>query len=328
MKAVIIEEFGPPENARVTELPKPSPGTGELLIEVAYAPVNFVDDLVFRGAYQFLPERPFTPGKGPVGTVRAVGLGVEGFAPGERVIAMAEHGGYAEYAAVPAGNSYQLPDAVSFKMAAVMSLAYDTAWVALLERGRLKAGETVLVLGATGAVGDAAIQLAKARGANVLAGVSSESRASKVRASGADGIVDLSQDNLRDSLSEQVRAQTGGRGADVVIDMLGGDIFDAALRAVAWRGRVVVVGFATGRIPQVKVNYLLVKNIEVSGVQISDYRKRCPDLMRECFDEILGMAAEGRIKPGEHCAYGLEEFATALDDLVQRRAWGRVMLKP
>lgn len=328
MKAVVIEEFGPPANARLTELPIPEPKEGELRIEVALAPVNFVDDLVFRGAYQFLPEHPFTPGKGPVGTVRAIGPGVEGFTHGDRVIAMAEHGGYAEHAIVLANNSYRLPEAVSFETAAVMSLAYDTAWVALFERGRLKAGETVLVLGATGAVGDAAIQLAKARGAKVIAGVSSQNREAKVRASGADGIVDLSQTNLRDSLREQVRAQTDSHGADVVLDMLGGDIFDAALRAVAWRGRMVVVGFAAGRIPQVKVNYLLVKNIEVSGIQVSDYRKRCPDLMRKCFDEILGLAAAGRIKPSGHSIYPLVEFATALDDLVQRRARGRVVLKP
>lgn len=328
MKAVVIEEFGPPENARLVDLPQPGPKPGELVIEVAFAPVNFVDDLVFRGTYQFLPERPFTPGKGPVGTVRAVGADVDGFGVGDRVIAMAEHGGYAQFAAVPAINTYRLPNAVSFESAAVMSLAYDTAWVALFERGRLKSGETVLVLGATGAVGDAAIQLAKARSARVLAAVSSESRAAKVMASGADAIIDLSRPGLRDSLREQVWQQTGSQGADVVIDMLGGDIFDAALRAVAWRGRVVVVGFAAGRIPQVKVNYLMLKNIEISGVQVSDYRKRCPEMMRQCFDEILTLAAQGRVKPGEIQAYPLADFARALSDVVQRRAKGRMVLTP
>lgn len=328
MKAVVIEEFGPPENARLADLPAPSPKPGELVIEVALAPVNFVDDLVFRGTYQFLPARPFTPGKGPVGTVRAVGADVDGFALGDRVIAMAEQGGYAQFAAVPASNTYRLPDEVSFENAAAMSLAYDTAWVALFERGRMQRGETVLVLGATGAVGDAAIQLAKARGARVLAAVSSESRAAKVIAAGADAIIDLSQPNLRDSLREQVWQHTDSKGADVVVDMLGGDIFDAALRSVAWRGRVVVVGFAAGRIPQVKVNYLMLKNIEVSGVQVSDYRKRCPEMMRQCFDEILKLAAEGRVKPGDIQSYPLADFARALSDVVQRRAKGRVVLTP
>lgn len=328
MKAVVIEEFGVPENAKVLDVPMPSPKPGQLVIEVAYAPVNFVDDLVLRGTYQFLPQRPFTPGKGPVGTVRAVGGDVEGFSVGDRVIAMAEQGGYAQFAAVPANNTYRLPEQVSFEKAAVLSLAYDTAWVALFERGRLKNIETVLILGATGAVGDAAIQLAKARGARVLAAVSSGSRARKVLDAGADGIIDLSKPTLRDNLRAQVWQQTDGKGADVVIDMLGGDVFDAALRAVAWRGRVVVVGFAAGRIPEIKANYLLLKNIEVSGIQISDYRKRCPELMQECFDEILRLAAEGRIKPGNIEPYPIADFATALGNLVQRRSKGRVVLVP
>ncbi|KPQ05123.1 MAG: NADPH2:quinone reductase [Rhodobacteraceae bacterium HLUCCA12] len=328
MKAVVIEEFGAPEEARLMDTPRPAPKPGEIVIEVSLAPVNFVDDLVFRGTYQFLPERPFTPGKGPVGTVCSVGANVEGFRNGDRVIAMAEHGGYAQFAAVPARDTYRLPDSVSFETAAAMSLAYDTAWVALFERGRMKPGDTVLVLGATGAVGDAAIQLAKARGARVLAAVSSEKRIAKVLASGADATVDLSRPDLRESLREQVWNQTDSRGADVVIDMLGGDVFDAALRAVAWRGRVVVVGFATGRIPQVKVNYLMLKNIEVSGVQVSDYRKRCPELMRQCFDEILTLAAEGRVSPGKVQQYPLADFARALGDVAQRRATARVVLSP
>lgn len=328
MKAVIITEFGAPQTARLEDLPRPRPKPGEMVIEVAYAPVNFVDDLVFRGRYQFLPPRPFTPGKGPVGTVFAVAPDVDGFREGDRVIAMAEQGGYAQFAPVPASNTYHLPDSVSFEQAAAMSLAYDTAWVALFERGRLMRDESVLILGATGAVGEAAIQLAKARGARVLAGVSSPSRAQQVTDAGADGIIDLSQPSIRDNLREQVAEQTGSRGVDVVIDMLGGDYFDAAIRAVAWRGRLVVVGFAAGRIPTVKVNYLMLKNIEVSGVQVSDYRKRCPDLMKQCFDEILSLAADGRLKPGKLHTYALADFAKALDDLVGRRTKGRVVLVP
>lgn len=328
MKAVVIDEFGPPETAGVQDLPSPEPDRGQLLIDVAYAPVNFVDSLVFTGRYQFLPDRPFTPGKGPVGTVRAIGPGVEGFEIGDRVLAMAEHGGYAEQALVPASQSYRLPDAVSFEAAAVMSLAFDTAWVTLFERGRLKAGETVLVLGATGAVGNAAIQLAKARGARAIAAVSSLDRSDEVMAAGADAIVDISVPDLRNGLREQIHAVTDRRGVDLVVDPLGGDIFDAALRCIAWRGRMVIVGFAAGRIPEVKVNYLMLKNIEVSGMQVSDYRKRMPDLMRECFAEILDLAASGRIKPASYTVYPLEDFARALDNVVTRKIKGRALLQP
>ncbi|SDE75690.1 NADPH2:quinone reductase [Salipiger thiooxidans] len=328
MKAVVIEDFGAPSQATLQDLPMPEPGAGQLLIAVEAAPVNFVDSLVFTGKYQFLPERPFTPGKGPAGKIVAIGEGVEGFEVGQRVLAMAEHGGYAEAALVPAKDAYVLPENVSSEDAGVLSLAFDTAWTALFEQGRMQPGDTVLVLGATGAVGNAAMQLAKIKGAKVLAAVSSPDRADEVKRYGADAIVDLSQPNLRDSLREQVYAQTGGRGADVVIDPLGGDIFDAALRAVAWRGRVVVVGFAAGRIPTIKANYLMLKNIEVSGLQVSDYRKRRPDILDAAFREILALASEGRILPGPRKTYALAEFATALDDLLERRARGRVLLVP
>jgi len=328
MKAVVIEEFGPPSKASLQDLPMPEPGPGQLLIEVEAAPVKFVDSLVFGGSYQFLPQRPFTPGKGPAGKILALGAGVEGFKTGQRVLGMAEHGGYAQAALVPAADSYVLPDSVSSEDAGVLSLAFDTAWTALFEQGRMQPGETVLVLGATGAVGNAAMQLAKIKGGRVLAAVSSPDRAEEVMRYGADGIIDLSQENLRDSLRAQVHAQTGGKGADVVIDPLGGDIFDAALRAVAWRGRVVVVGFAAGRIPTIKANYLMLKNIEVSGLQVSDYRKRRPDILDAAFREILTLAAEGRILPGPRKTYPLEDFATALDDLLERRARGRVLLLP
>lgn len=328
MKAVVIDRFGTPEAASIQNVSIPEPGKNELLIEVRAAPVNYVDSLVFAGKYQFLPELPFTPGKGPAGVVRAVGEGVAGFSPGDRVLAMAEHGGYAEAAIVNSQNAFQIPDNVSFEDAAEMSLAFDTAWFALFERGRLKSGETVLVLGSTGAVGNAAVQLAKARGARVLAAVSSIKRSAQVLAAAADAVIDLSQPNLRDSLRAQVYEHTGGCGADVIIDPLGGDLFDAAIRAVAWRGRLVVVGFAAGRIPEIRVNYLLLKNIEVSGLQVSDYRKRTPDLMRTCFEEIFQLAADGTIKLGPKELIPLEEFANGLNRLVSRRAQGRVILVP
>lgn len=329
MQAVIVREFGPVANVALSTMPDPVPAAGEVLIRVAAVAANFVDTLVIGGTYQFLPERPFVPGKGPAGTVVAVGAGVTDLAPGDRVLAMAEIGGYAELCVAPANQCYRLPDALDFTSAAAMSLAYDTAWFALVERARFTAGDSVLVLGATGAVGFATMQLARAMGASrVMAGASSAKKAEALRAAGADATVDLSRADLRDSLRDQVREATDGKGADIVIDMLGGDAFDAALRAMAWRGRLVVVGFAAGRIPSVKANYLLVKNIEVSGLQISDYRKRMPDLVRRCFTEVFALFERGRVKPPPSRTFPLAQARDALAALLDRAVPERIVLLP
>ena len=201
---------------------------------------------------------------------------------------------------------------MSFVEAASLSLVYDTAWVALRERARLAPGETVLVLGALGGVGRASVQLARAMGARVLAGISRPEKAALARQAGADAVIDLSREHLRDTLREQVWAATDGRGADVVLDPLGGDVFDAALRALAWCGRLVVIGFAAGRIPTVRTNYLLLKNIEVSGLQVSDYRKRRPGLVAACFAEIFELYGEGRIKPATAEVFPLDQAGEAL----------------
>jgi NADPH2:quinone reductase len=208
--------------------------------------------------------------------VRTLGAGVTDLKVGDRVLAMAESGGYAQVCAVDAKSCYALPDKMSFPEAAASSLVYDTSWFALRERARLSDGETVLVLGASGGVGLASVQLAKAMGARVLGAIANMDKAQMVRDAGADGIIDLSAPDLHENLRAQVYAQNDGKGADIVLDMLGGDFFDAAVRALAWCGRLVVIGFAAGRIPSLKMNYVLVKNIEVSGLQVSDYRKRRP----------------------------------------------------
>jgi len=328
MRAVVIHKFGRPEDLALEELASPKPGPGEIRIDVRATAVNFVDLLVIGGDYQFLPDRPFTPGKLPAGIVAEVGPGVANLKPGDRVLTLAEHGGYAEQAIAPASQAYRLPDAMSFTDAASMALGFDTAWFALRERARLRPGETVLVLGATGSVGIAAIQLAKAFGCRVLAGVSSPSRAAVVRAAGADDIVDLSVQNLHDGLRGQVHAATDGKGADIVIDALGDRFFAPALRALAWCGRFVVVGFAAGDIPSVKVNYLLLKNIEVSGLQVSDYRKRMPERMQACFEEIFELFEKGMLKPPPTSVRPLEEFSSALVQVRDRSAKERIVLAP
>jgi len=328
LKAVVIREFGAFDRAGVEEVAEPVPRPSEILLDVRLAPVNYVDTLVFEGKYQFLPPTPFIPGKGPVGIVRSVGAEARRFRPGDRVLAMAECGGYAQSVALDEDQCYALPDALSFEDAASISLAYDTAWFALVERGRMKAGETVLVLGALGSVGIAAVQLARAKGATVIAAIAGRDRVDEALRLGADHVVDLAMANLRDGLREQVQAATGGRGADIVIDPLGGEPFEAAIRALAWRGRLVVVGFAAGGIPTLKVNYLLLKNIEVSGLQVSDYRKRTPSLMRECFEDIFALHVQGRIRGRPVQYFALDEFAAALSAIVERRISGRALLVP
>ena len=213
-----------------------------------------------------------------------------------------------EKVCVDATQCFKLPITLRYVDAAAMALVYDTSWFALRERGQLAPGETVLVLGSTGGIGLASVQLGKALGARVLAGVSSPDKASLALEAGADDVIDLSAGNIRDSLREQVFAKNSGPGADVVIDPVGGDAFDAAIRAVAWRGRLVVVGFASGRIPTIKANYLLLKNIEVSGVQVSDYRKRTPELMATCLAEIFAMYEAGQLKSSSTITYPLEQF--------------------
>jgi NADPH:quinone reductase len=229
---------------------------------------------------------------------------------------------------VRADQCYRLPPSMSFAEAASLSLVYDTAWFALRERARLETGEAVLVLGASGGVGQAAIQLSQAMGAVALAGITRPERATVVRAAGAVGVIDLSRENLRDDLREQVFALTGGRGADIILDPLGGKVFEAALRALAWRGRLVVIGFAAGGIATLKTNYLLLKNIEVSGLQISDYRKRRPDQVAAAYREIFDLYERGKIRPAVTTMFPLARAGEALASLRDRRINGRAVLCP
>ena len=328
MRAAVVKQFGPIASHTVDELPDPLPGAGEVLITIKATAVNFVDSLVVTGKYQFLPNRPFAPGKLPAGIVAALGEGVTALKVGDRILTLAEQGGYAEKIVVDANQCFKLPETMTFGEAAAMALVYDTSWFGLRERARIKPGESVLVLGASGGVGHACVQLAKAMGAKVLAGISSAAKAPSVLTAGAHDYIDLSQPNLRDSLREQVFAKNAGQGVDIVIDPIGGDAFDAALRALAWRGRLVVVGFASGRIPEVKANYLMLKNIEVSGLQISDYRKRTPELMAACMREIFSLYEAGKLKPAPFKKVPLEAFATSLQAIVDRRVSGRIVLEP
>jgi len=329
MRALLVHEFGSFDRSAIQETADPLPGPAEVLVEIHAAPVNFVDLITFRGEYQFKPHLPYTPGKGPAGVVRAIGDSVAGLSVGDRVLAMTEYGGYAQMVAVDSRQVYRLPDNLSFIEAASMALAFDTAWMALTDRGRLQPGETVLALGAMGAVGGAVVQLAKAMGAGrVLAGISSLEKFGGPHRAAADAFIDLSQPDLKASIRQQIFKVNDGAGVDVVIDPLGGDAFEGALRALAWRGRLVVVGFAAGRIPTLKVNYVLLKNVEVSGLQISDYRKRTPELMSECYRQLFQFIEQGAVQPPPSTAIPLSDWRSAMEALESRTTPARVILLP
>jgi NADPH2:quinone reductase len=326
MRAVVVHRHGLPAGLTVEEWPIPVPGAGQVLVEAHAIGVNYPDLLVIGGTYQKLPPLPFVPGKELAGVVAAVGPGVTACRAGDRVSVQLEHGAYAEAVLAPEQSCYVLPPRLGFVEAAALGLAYQTAHFALTERARFRPGETVLVTGAAGGVGLAAVQLGKAMGATVLAGIRDPAQAALVRASGADHVVDLAAGDLREALRAEVRALTGGRGADIVLDQVGGDVFEAALRALAWRGRLVVVGFAAGRIPTVRANYLLVKNIAVLGLQWSDYRDGDPASVRRVQEEIFTFWEAGRLAPRIMATYPLVDAATALERLAAGGMSGKVVL--
>jgi len=354
MKAVIIRSFGAisssdsidsPGLHRVETCDDLSPGPGEVLVDVHAAAVNYPDLLVISGRYQILPPLPFTPGKDAAGVVRAIGpatghanpsaatsstpvalLPSSSIRVGDRVVVQLEHGGYASQVCAPSAWVHPIPDAMSFVDAAAMGLVYQTAYFALVDRGQFRPHETVLVTGAAGGVGLAAVQIAKGLGARVLAAVNTPQQADLVRQHGADAVIDLAQPGLRDSVRQQVHSANAGQGVDVVLDTLGGDVFDGALRALAWCGRIVVIGFAAGRIPEIKANYLLVKNITASGLQWSDYRERSPDRVAEVQQALMQLYTRGVIRPHVMEVFPLERFEQALELVATGRAMGKTVL--
>lgn len=326
MKALLVREYGGIEALELGEAPDPVPGAGEVLVDVRATSINFPDLLVIGGTYQKLPPRPFSPGKDFAGVVAAIGEGVTTCKPGDRVSAQIEYGAYAEKCVVRAANCHVMPASMSYADAAAMGLAYLTAHFSLIERARYQPGEVVLVNGAAGGVGLAAVQVAKALGATVVASVSSEQKADLARANGADHIVRTDVPDLRESFRKQVQDALGKRGVDIIIDPVGGDVFDASLRTIAWSGRVVIVGFAEGRIPQIKAGILLVKNISLIGLQWSDYRDREPEKVRLVQQQLFKLYEEGKLKPHVMAAYPMEQHQQALAVVRDRKVVGKVVL--
>jgi NADPH2:quinone reductase len=329
MKAVLVEEFAPLQQAKIVEVDDPVPGEGEVVVEIAASEANFPDILVMEGKYQVKPPLPFSPGKAAAGRISAVGAGVNELKIGDPVSVQVEYGAYAQKLRASALSCFRMPSSMPFEVGAALGLVYQTSHFALIERAGFVPGQSVLVLGASGGIGSAAVQLAKALGASVvIGGVLGADNVDAAKRIGCDHVIDMAMEDLRNGLREAVYAVTGGKGCDIVIDPVGGDANAAALRAMAWRGRMVIIGFASGTIPTIKANYLLVKNIAVSGLQWSDYRERTPELVRAAQEEIFHLWEEGKLNPLISQVLPLSRFAEALEALRHGRVQGKIVLTP
>jgi NADPH2:quinone reductase len=322
VRAMLVKQFGAPEQMSLEDLPTPVPGPGEVLIDARAIGVNFPDLLVIEGTYQILPELPFSPGKEVAGVVRAVGPGVESPNVGERVMAQVEHGAYREQVLAEANNVAVLPESVGYEAGAAFGLGYLTVYFGLVRRARLKPGEWVLVTGASGGVGSAGVQLAKALGARVIAVGRTEDKRNFALEQGADHTIEFKPEGFK----ERVMELTDGHGADVILESVGGELFRACMRAIAWEGRLVIIGFAAGEIPTVKAGHVLVKNMDLIGVQSSDYREREPESFREAQEELLGLLTHGKIGVQVTATYPLEAAAEALEEIRDSRVLGKVVL--
>jgi NADPH:quinone reductase len=322
MRAALVKEFGPPSTLVVEEIPDPTPGPGEVLIEVAAFSINFPDILVVEGTYQYLPPRPFTPGKEAAGRVIAVGDAVDRVMVGQRVLTLVEYGGYAEKLVVSEDLVIDMPDRMSYEEAAACGLVYCTAHIGLLRRGQLKLGATVLITGAGGGVGSAGVHLAKAYGAQVIALAHDDAKAELARRRGADVVLTSRPDTLRDDLL----AATDGRGVDVALEVLGGDFLSQIIRATAWEGRIVIVGFASGGQNPIKPGHMLVKNISIVGLQSSDYLSRDPAQMRATMAEVFDLITQGELNAAIDTILPLEKVSDALQYLKDGKVKGKVVV--
>ncbi|MDA4843805.1 NADPH:quinone oxidoreductase family protein [Hoeflea poritis] len=322
MKAIVCEEFGPLDKLVYREIDDPRVKDHTVLIRPEAIGVNYPDGLLAQGLYQVKPPTPFVPGMEVAGTIEAVGNAVEKFKPGDRVAALGQLGGYAELAAVPQAAVFPLPDAIDTADACALLCAYGTSHHALKQRAQLQPGETVAVLGAAGSTGIAAIQIAKAMGAKVIAVASSPEKQAIVRQNGADEVTGY--DNLKDELKKL----SGGKGVDVLFDPVGGDAFDAACRAMARKGRLLVVGFASGRIPELPVNLTLVKEYSLVGVFWGSFTQHEPEVYADNMKELVGWYLEGKVKPLIEGRYPLADAPAVLERVLARGATGKLVLVP
>ncbi len=324
MKAVLCHAFGPISELVLDEHQLPAPGQYQVRIEVHGAGVNYPDVLMVKGLYQFKPPFPFAPGGEVAGIVTEVGEGVENLKVGDRVVTIIGWGGFAEEVVVDAAQVHPLPDSMDFVVGGGFILTYATAYYALKDRGRLKEGSSLLVLGAAGGVGLAAVQVGKALGATVIAATSSEEKNALCRAHGADFTINYQEEDLK----KRVKELTSGNGVDVIFDPVGGDYAEPALRAIAWEGRYLVIGFAAGDIPKIPLNLTLLKGCEIVGVFWGSFVAREPAAFAEHIKELNALYSQGLIKPHIHGTYSLEEVREALAEVEERRVRGKIVIVP
>ncbi|MCT8164211.1 MULTISPECIES: NADPH:quinone oxidoreductase family protein [unclassified Pseudomonas] len=322
MKAVLCKTLGPARDLVLDEVTRPVPKINELLLDVHAAGVNFPDTLIIEGKYQFKPPMPFSPGGEAAGVVAAVGDKAGSFKVGDRVMALTGWGAFAEQVAVPGYNVLPIPATMDFTTAAAFSMTYGTSMHALRQRAQLQPGETLLVLGASGGVGLAAVEIGKAMGARVIAAASNADKLAVAKAAGADELIDYSQASLKD----EIKRLTDGQGVDVIFDPVGGELFDQAVRGLAWNGRLLVVGFASGNIPQMAANLVLLKGAAVMGVFWGAFAQRQPQENAANFQQLFAWHAEGKLKPLVSQTYPLAEAGAAIEALGQRRAVGKLVV--
>jgi NADPH2:quinone reductase len=323
MRAVVCHAWGPIDELRLEDVPAPTPGPGQVLIDVKATGVNYADSIMVGGKYQTKPDFPFSPGLETAGVVARCGEGATRFKPGDRVMAILAYGGFAEQALADEVETFAIPNAMPFDEAGAFPIAYISSHVAIRWQGRLEAGETMLVLGAAGGVGLTAVEIGKAMGARVIAAASTAEKLAVTREHGADETIDYS----REKLTERVMDLTNGQGADVCFDPVGGDLFDAALSSLGWGGRILLVGFVGG-IPQIPANRLLVKHRAALGSALRYFRWHAPDKLRRTVDELLGWYADGKLKPAVTHRLPLERTVDAIRLLTDRKAYGKIVVTP
>ncbi|PWR22423.1 NADPH:quinone oxidoreductase family protein [Zavarzinia compransoris] len=321
MKVLHCKAYGPPEALVLEDVAPAALGRGEVRVRLHAAGVNFPDVLIIQGKYQFKPEMPFAPGGEAAGVVTEVGERVEGFKPGDKVIVMTGWGAFAEELVVTPDRLAPLPPSMPFEEGAAFLMTYATSHHALKQRARLQPGESLLVLGAAGGVGLAAVELGKAMGARVIAGVSTDEKAALARAHGADEVIVYSREGIRDRLKA-----LAPQGVDVVYDPVGGDYSEQALRSIAWKGRFLVVGFASGPIPSIPLNLALLKGCEIVGVFWGAFTAREPDLHRANVAELVGLYEAGKIRPLVSKTYPLAEGGQAIRDMMERKVTGKTVV--
>jgi len=322
MKAVLCKQFGLPESLVVEDIPSPKVNNAHVIVSVKACGVNFPDTLIIQGKYQYQPDLPFSPGAEIAGVVKEVGSGVSDIVVGDRVFSFIRSGGFSEEVSVPAYKIFHIPEKMDFKTASALVMTYGTSYYALKHRAQLESGETLLVLGAAGGVGLAAVELGKIMGARVIASASTDDKLMVCKKSGADELINYTTQDFRSVISKI----TNGKGVDVVCDPVGGEIAEKALRCTGWKGRYMVMGFASGEIPKIALNLPLLKGNSVIGVFWSDFIRREKEAYSCVLQDLISWFLEGKLNPLVSKTYPLEQAGLALNDIIQRRATGKIVL--